>query len=263
MIETPEYRPENRVQKKQRATELDVLRGFAVLLMIGHHLMYDIHYIFGYPYFSWLFGPVMESTYHPLIYILFLGVAGISSSFSRNNLKRASRLALIALGLTLVTSLISVMLKTDFYILWQVIHCLALCTLLSAWLEKSKISEKAKLVIFILLGFLILFFIPNIFEAFDLSRQGTPWLLPFGIGYLRPEVPGMLDYLPLIPYSGCFFIGNALGKIIYPQGVVKKQYCTGKIFKPLALMGRRALIIYAVHQPILIALIWIWRRIIG
>jgi len=30
MIETPEYRPENRVQKKQRATELDVLRGFAV-----------------------------------------------------------------------------------------------------------------------------------------------------------------------------------------------------------------------------------------
>lgn len=75
MIETPEYRPENRVQKKQRATELDVLRGFAVLLMIGHHLMYDIHYIFGYPYFSWLFGPVMESTYHPLIYILFLGVA--------------------------------------------------------------------------------------------------------------------------------------------------------------------------------------------
>ncbi|MGI6560784.1 MAG: hypothetical protein ACOX2H_05675 [Saccharofermentanales bacterium] len=44
---------------------------------------------------------------------------------------------------------------------------------------------------------------------------------------------------------------------------MKKQYCTGKIFKPLALMGRRALIIYAVHQPILIALIWIWRRIIG
>lgn len=253
--------PDTTVRQKPRATELDVLRGFAIILMFGHHFMYDVHYIFGYPYFSWLFGPAMESIYHPLIYILFIGVAGAASSFSRSNLKRSGRLALIALGLTLITSLVSAALKSDYYVLWQVIHCLALCTFLNGLFERTVLSEKTKIVILILTGFIILFYLPQIINAFNLDYLGSPFLLPLGIGYLRPEIPDMLDYLPLIPYSGCFFIGAALGKIIYPAGVVQKPYCTEKVFKPLAFMGRHALLIYAIHQPVLIALIWLWTKI--
>ncbi|HHU52669.1 MAG TPA: DUF1624 domain-containing protein [Clostridiaceae bacterium] len=249
------------INNRLRATELDVIRGFAIILMFGHHFMYDVHYIFGYPNFSWLFGPAMESIYHPLIYILFLGVAGACSCFSRNNLKRSGRLALIALGLTLITSIVSAVIKSDYYILWQVIHCLAFCNLLNGLLEKTVLSEKIKIVILLLTGFIILFYVPQIFNVFNLDYKGSPLLLPFGIGYLRPEVPGMLDYLPLIPYSGCFFIGVALGKIIYPGGRIQKQYCSGKVFRPLAFMGRHALLIYAIHQPILIAVIWLWTKL--
>lgn len=247
-----------KIKGKMRATELDVLRGFAILLMLVHHFMYDVHYIFGYPYFSWLFGPAMESIYHLLAYVLFLGVAGVSSSFSRSNLKRSGRLALIALSLTLITLLISLIMKSDYYILWQMIHCLALCTLLYGLFEKTKLNEKTKIVVLLLTGFFIIFHLPKIINAFNLHYEGSPLLLPFGIGNLRPEIPGMLDYLPLIPYSGCFFIGAALGKIIYPDGKVQRRYCTGKAFKPLVFMGRHALLIYAIHQPIIITLIWLW-----
>lgn len=246
---------------KLRAIELDVIRGFAIFLTIVHHFMYDVHYIFGYPYFSWLFGSVMENFYHLPGYIVFLAVSGVSSSFSRNNLKRSGRLALIAIGLTLITSIISMATKSDYYILWQMLHCLALSTLMNGLLERTALKEKTKIVILLLTGFLIVFYLPQIIEAFHLDSKGSPLLLPFGIGYLRPEVPGMLDYLPLIPYSGCFFVGVVLGKIIYPDGKVEKQYCTGKAFKPLAFMGRHSLAIYAIHQPILIALIWLWTKV--
>ena len=249
------------VNQKPRATELDVIRGLAIFFTIIHHFMYDVHFIFGYPYFSWLFGPVMESVFHPLAYIMFLGVAGISSSFSRNNIKRSGRLALIAIGLNLVTLIISIVIKSDYYILWQMLHCLALCTLLNGLFEKTALKEKTKIIVLLLAGFLIIFYLPQIIKVFKLDSKGSPLFLPFGIGHLRPEVPDMIDYLPLIPYSGCFFVGVALGKIIYPDGVVQKQYCTEKIFKPLAFMGRHSLLIYAIHQPIWIALIWLWTKI--
>ncbi|HHT25470.1 MAG TPA: DUF1624 domain-containing protein [Clostridiaceae bacterium] len=249
------------ISHKHRATELDVIRGFAIFLTIVHHFMYDVHYIFGYPSFSWLFGKAMESFYHLPGYIIFLGVSGVSSSFSRNNLKRSGRLALISIGLTLITSIISIVTKSDYYILWQMLHCLAFSTMLNGLFERTALKEKTKIVILLLTGFLVVFYLPHIIRTFKLDSKGSPLLLPFGIGHLRPEVPAMIDYLPLIPYSGCFFVGVALGKIIYPDGKVQKPYCTGKVFKPLAFMGRHSLLIYAIHQPLLIALIWLWTKI--
>ena len=61
------------------------------------------------------------------------------------------------------------------------------------------------------------------------------------------------DYYPPIPYSLLFLVGSTLGLITKLHGVpsiLNKLKCT-----PLEWIGRHALEIYVVHQPIVLALL--------
>ena len=74
--------------KKDRAAELDFLRGLALVMMLIQHIGYDLRYVFGLPVFG-----ILESNYfwafiHPVILVLFVGISGTCSTFSNNNLKR-------------------------------------------------------------------------------------------------------------------------------------------------------------------------------
>ncbi len=231
------------------------------MAVMWHHLMYDVRYIFHYDAFEFFESFTFQEIIHPLMLIGFFSIAGVSQSFSKNNLARAKKIGGIAILLTVVTALVSYLSGEELYIIWQILHSLAFCILLTYFIQKYLRDQKKQFFVYLGLSVLFLFILPEIYRHYDLSHRGSPLLLPFGIGYLRPEVPDMLDYIPVIPLGGFFFIGVFLGQILYPEGKVRKEFCTGNIWRPLRFLGKYSLYVYAIHQPIFIFVIWILGRL--
>ena len=82
-----------------------------------------------------------------------------------------------------------------------------------------------------------------------------PWLLWLG---LQPRGFSTVDYFPLLPWFGVVLIGLFLGSLLYPAARRRCPVPDLTVLPPvkgLALLGRHALAIYLLHQPILIALL--------
>ena len=92
---------------KDRAWELDFLRGIALIMMLFMHMSWDVRYEFGADIFSYLEKDWFWSFVHPIIVVLFVSVSGICCTLSRNNVKRGLKLLGASLVLTLVTFLIT------------------------------------------------------------------------------------------------------------------------------------------------------------
>lgn len=79
------------------------------------------------------------------------------------------------------------------------------------------------------------------------------WLAPLGV---RPEGLYMPDYRPLLPWFGVVLLGLFFGNAVYlPRRV--KSISAPPYAAPLAFLGRHTLLIYLVHQPVLISALWI------
>jgi uncharacterized membrane protein len=241
-----------------RVIELDALRGLALLMMFLHHFIFDLRYIFGLDVFAWQEDWWFIHLLRPLFLNVFLMVSGISSSFSRNNARRGLRLLAAAAAFTLVSSVLSLALQVDFYIFFNVLHVLALGTLLYAWLtrESSRLSLGASQTILLLLASLILY-LGSLMP--DLNRLLDGHFLTLPLGLLPDSYPGMADYLPIFPWLGFFLIGTLIGQWLYPsrQSIVSDlPKPIHAVARPLAFMGRHSLAFYAAHQPVLLGILY-------
>ena len=104
----------------------------------------------------------------------------------------------------------------------------------------------------LMLGILIFAFGQYIL-AQDLVSEDF-WLLPFGV---VPEGVIMPDYRPLLPWFGVVLIGLCFGNVVYaddrrPSSLPNKAPLFAR---PLLPLGRNSLLIYLIHQPIVIALL--------
>ena len=121
--------------KKNRAPELDFLRGFALILMFIQHVSYDLKYEFGVPGFNYLESNWFWAFVHPSWLVIFVGVSGICCTFSRNNLKRGLKLLAVAAGLTLGTYLIQRFTGIPCLIIFNVLALLSLSILLYTFVQ--------------------------------------------------------------------------------------------------------------------------------
>ena len=107
---------------KQRIQLIDALRGLAVLLMVVHHFLYDLVAFCGAP--AWLFSNPVFNFLHYIFAGLFLFLSGVSSNFSRSNVKRGLKALACALVITAVTTVM------DMPIVFGVLHLLGTCMVL-------------------------------------------------------------------------------------------------------------------------------------
>lgn len=239
-------------QKPCRAFELDALRGLALLMMILHHMIFDLRYLLELPVFAmqetWWFNNLLR----PLFLCVFLVVSGICSTFSRNNFKRGLRVGLAALAFSAATAIASQLTGIDLYIFFNVLHLLAVGTLLFAWITRRERGAWTDVILITLT--VVIAWAGSIIPQ---TPVGTPLLLPFG---LLPEIlPGMSDYLPIFPWLGFFFAGTLIGRFRYsdrcsafPHAPVSLQ----RAVSPLVFMGRNSLVIYALHQPVMLGVLY-------
>ena len=66
------------------------------------------------------------------------------------------------------------------------------------------------------------------------------------------------DYVPIFPWMGVFLMGMYLGTHFILSGALVQgdRLSDGKILALPAWLGRHSLLIYMIHQPILLGLLW-------
>ena len=213
-----------------RVDELDSLRATALVFMLVLNFVTDLNH-FGLMNTEtgdmwWWLARITAS--------LFVGISGVSY-FLAHRLEydftktsgRTKRLIFWAFMITIITYIF----EPSVYVRFGVLHLLALASIVA-----FPVARKPEFALGI--G-LILLIIPLS------SNSNLVWL---GLS----ETVIAVDYFPLNPWLGIFFIGLALASRIYPEG----KPLTGIQWPEKWLwFGRNTLTIYVIHQPILIGLL--------
>jgi uncharacterized membrane protein len=101
----------------------------------------------------------------------------------------------------------------------------------------------------------ILFGLVCIFAGYLIAgTNGPEFLLPLGI---IPPGFTSVDYTPLFPWLGVVLIGMGIGAYLYAGGT-RQFHLTSLpdvLVAPLSFLGRHSLVLYLVHQPVIILLL--------
>lgn len=229
-----------------RIWEIDFLRGLSIILMVLYHLLYDLTEMCG---FKTLFGIEVNLSSAAWLVAqnifagLFVILSGISSTLSRGNIRRGLKL----LGVAAVITAVTLIYDSSSAILFGILHCLGVGILIY-----GLFFNKAKPWACACAGAIVL----GLTAARALLLRNVPvhfnWLLPFGI---TGDTFVSLDYFPLLPWLGVFLAGAALGKSIYSRkrSLIPRPW-PGTFINAA---GRHSLLIYVVHQPVLIAILYV------
>ena len=229
------------------------MRGIAIIMMITFHLLYDLNYFGGYDLnlhsSFWLYFGRVTAT----IFILLVGIS-LTISYSRAKrkqrkriylkyLKRGLRIFSWGLLITLVTWLF---LRAGF-VVFGVLHLIGISIIMAYPFLKLRFWNLLPGVIVISLGLYL--------KGFTFGFSWFTWL-----GVTSKQFY-TIDYFPILPWFGVVLIGLFLGYLIYPD-------CTRRfnlfnlsnfaVIRLLCFFGRHSLLIYLIHQPILIAIIYLW-----
>ena len=79
-------------------------------------------------------------------------------------------------------------------------------------------------------------------------------LLPFG---LHSATFWSVDYTPIFPWFGVVLVGLGIGEFLYGNGMrhFTMPDLPDVFVRPLSFLGRHSLLIYIVHQPVIILLL--------
>lgn len=249
----------------KRFVELDLLRGLAVIAMVFYHVIVDLVFFFGATIPVDLFGLGWAWGSH-IIAGTFLVLVGISLYIKRqrqitsqldgrwwlSDLKRG----LMIFGLGVVITIFSWVFMPAWMIWFGILQLIGASIILTLpFLSKSWVGWLGVAVIAcgVMVGQLTIF-------------PDTLILLPFG---LYPLGWQSFDYFPLFPWWGVVLIGASVGQRWYAHGQrqwdIPKyilQLIKAQFSQPIIWSGRHALLIYLLHQPLLLLffylLFWLW-----
>jgi uncharacterized membrane protein len=241
---------------EDRFWEIDFLRGFAIILMIYFHILYDLNFysISNFKIYSGILLYVARLS--ALIFVLLVGIS-LTLSYSRIKDKYTSKEIIIKyftrgfkiLFLGLVISIITFLYIPRGFVIFGILHFIGISIILSLIFIRYKFINIIFGIVFIILGFYLRSF------TFDFN-----FLIPLGF---IPNNFWTIDYFPLLPWFGFILLGISIGNLLYPnfKRIYKIRDLSGNsIVKTFCFLGRNSLIIYFLHQPIIIGLIFIFLK---
>ncbi len=237
--------------EKRRIILLDEIRGFAVICMVVYHSLYSLGYIFDYSWAVWLFE--FFTPLQPFFASLFIFISGFCAKLTRSNLRRGAILLVIAV----LVNIFTIVFLPSNAIIFGVLNLLSICMLLAGLYDKlsHKLPPLAGLIASVAL-YLFTYGIANgYFGIFTLPLISIPdsWyqiklLYPLGI-----RAAGMYssDYFPLLPWVFVFAAGMFFGEMFLKH--THSEFIYKSHVPPFSAIGRHALWIYILHQPVVFA----------
>jgi len=238
---------------------VDALRGAAMVWMTGFHLCFDLANagLLQANFYQDLFW----TTQRTFILSLFLLCAGAGQAIAmaqaqpwQRFIKRWLQIA----GCALLVTCGSYLMFPRSYIYFGVLHGMAVmliaCRLCN---EQGRWLWPAGLVL-IAMKWIAPWAISG--GWWDSALNATPfnWL---GLISIKPITE---DYVPLVPWLGVMLWGMAAMQwILRNQAAFAKQTTEIPLLKPLAFLGRWSLSYYMLHQPVMLAGLWLWHKAQG
>ena len=241
------------VHGRPRLWTLDALRGVLVAGMVLYHLLWDLSYFELFPV------DVAGGAWQALARAgaaVFLLLVGCSMALAatrrpppeRDRLWRQRGLALW--GWALAVSVATRWAVGERYVRFGILHLIGTALLLGPWLWRQRRRGVSLGLALVGAGL-----------AARLIPVPWPWLIPLGL-----TSPGldMVDYYPLLPWLGPVVLGLSLGENLvgaartqaaWPLWGPVPQAPPGWL-RPLCWLGRHALGIYLVHQPLWLGMLW-------
>lgn len=250
-----------------RLNKLDQIRGVTLVSMILYHFLWDIVFIAGIdiPWYSKAPGNIWQKS----ICITFILLSGFCFSFGNKRLKRSLQIFICGAIVTVVTLLAMPEDPVIFGVL-TFIGSAGLITIpfdklhrkLEAKMSSTQKSFNLSLFVTSLLLFIICFRISRgylnlLFTKLYLPKEIYAGLLSTFFGFMMKGFVSS-DYFAILPWYFLYLCGYFLYRI---SGVEEykntgcenwfiKEFKDGKI-KAFQWLGKRSLIIYMLHQPIL------------
>lgn len=250
-VRSPLARPAARAASG-RLWEVDALRGVAFCMMALYHLLFDLRSFAGWPIavdrgFWRSFADATAS-----LFVLLVGVS-LTLSRARWQARRSGpywphlvRRGFRILGYGFLVTVATWLVDPRQVVLFGILHLIGVSILLSGPFLSGLVSNLLLGAVLVALGVLI--------DGVVLPA-GFPWLLWLG---LPPAGFRSFDYRPLLPWFGVALWGIALGNLLYPGGRPVVPLPDLSALLPVRLLvwiGRHALVLYLVHQPVMITLL--------
>lgn len=228
-----------------RLPGLDVLRGIAIVAMAAYHFSWDLDIVrlaevplLTHPFWLAARMVILSS------FLLLVGVGQALAFRAGQPLRRAGwRLARIV-GAAALVSLGSYLAFPGAWIFFGVLHHIAVASVLC--LALVRLPRWALLVLAA-----TCLALPHLVSSPVFARS---WLLWAG---LAPWPPITNDYVPIFPWLGVVLAGLA-----WPEPVLALARWLD-VGRTLGFAGRHALLIYLVHQPILLGLLTLFTLATG
>src|SRR5215218_6884610 len=228
-----------------RIEAVDAARGAALVAMAIYHFCWDLSFlqlvatpVGSDPAWKWFARAIAGS---------FLFLVGVSLVLGHGERIRwrpfLTRVAMIAAAAAAVT-VVTYFAFPGSYIFFGILHCIALSSVLALpflRLPWPLVMASAALVLAA----------PHFVDIGVFDRPALAWL---GLGAL---VPITNDYVPVFPWFGMVLAGVAATQAFWPA-VRRLAWWRGRegFGRALVWAGRRSLVIYLLHQPILLGVLY-------
>jgi uncharacterized membrane protein len=225
---------------------IDALRGMAIASMFAYHFCFDLNY----------FGALHADFNHDLFWLafrtaivsLFLGLMGISLILANVRGFRSrpywARLGRIGTCALLVTAGSYAVFPRSF-IYFGILHFIAAASVLALPFIRLHWTNLALGAAVIVLA-----------SSWRHPLFDSPWLHWFGLMTFKPVTE---DYVPLVPWFGVVLLGMFVARSMLAGSSaarVAQWQPRSRVGRILALAGRHSLLIYMVHQPLFIAVLY-------
>lgn len=236
-----------------RFAAIDVLRGCAVALMVAYHFCFDLQY-YGWIQANFNGDPFWLKA-RAFIVSLFLGVVGISLVLANRNaidwrawLRRFGILA----GCAALVSASSYVLFPRSWIFFGVLHFVAVASVLGLVFLRWPRLDLVMGILLVVVGSTV--------ELPFFDQPGLQWL---GLMTYKPFTE---DYVPLLPWFGVVLIGLFLGRLALREKRLAPLMAwrpKGAPGRALAFAGRHSLLIYMLHQPLLMGALYLLKLLVS
>lgn len=236
---------------KSRYALLDELRGFAVICMVVFHGIYLYNIMFDDQISAMLFQFFNHA--EPYFASFFIFLSGLCSVLSHSNIRRGLKLAAVAVLISVVT-LAAGEFGLDIAIYFGVIHLLALSILFCGLTYKALFKIPSLLGLALcLLAFFITYPVLDGNIWLFVTRYSLPeaWYSTnylFWLGFPNRYFTSA-DYFPVLPWLFMFLSGFFAGAFFRKHGF--PSLFKARLVPFFGTVGRNALLIYILHQPVL------------
>ena len=243
----------------KRFIEIDMLRGFALILMIFGHILWDLDYFGIIPINNSLYS-VLQKIVPPLFFLL-VGLSLIVSKkkiedkpiqVQNNYYKHLVLRGLRIFSLGMIITIGTLLFIPEKVVLFGVLHCIGISIVISAPFLKYRNYNLLLATVILFLGTIFAHYhvqVPTYAHLMVGIHQAQPWSYT-------------LDYFPLIPWFGFCLIGMVVGDWLYSGDKRMFKIPDLSRYRPVKMFewfGRHSLAIYLLHQPIIAGTLTLFR----